>query len=373
MLHRVGFGLIVGQFHGVGFGGHGQIDHRMGQVYGTFRHANEMAGLVGRHRDLQPPGIRNAHVLAGEPDHPPGNVQGIFPGFQHPGQPVHRRIRVGIPHGFVEGGNQIVVFFPGFVIEQGLFPGALLDQFPGNMDSVRFPFPVEHHHFQGSQSGPGISVGQLGQELQIFFFQMDPFIPEPPGILQGPQQDPFDVLLGQGLQHKHLAAAQERPVHFKGGIFRSGSDQDDGPFFHKGQEGILLGPVEPVDFVHEYNGPGPEPPVVIGPLHHRADILDAAGHCGKVDEIGFCGMGDDLGQGGLPHPRRPPKDHGGDFVLFNQVPEDFPRPQKMLLPHEFVQVPGPQPGRQRLLRRSRKKTVLFHGIHLPCTLNFIIP
>ena len=186
----------------------------MGQVHGTFRHAEEMTGLVGCHRNLQPPGIRKAHVFAGEPDHPPGQCKGDPPRFQHPGQPVHRRIRIGIPHGFVEGGNQVVVFLP-FCHTGEPFPGTLFDQLPGHMDAVRFPFPVEHHHFQGGQGGPGIAVGEPGQEGQVFLRQMDGFFPESPGIGEGPFQDPLMAFSSRAFSTKTLHRLRRAPFTSK--------------------------------------------------------------------------------------------------------------------------------------------------------------
>ena len=48
---------------GVGFGRHGQGHHRLGQVDIALRHADKVAGLIGRHRQLQGPRVRQAHVL----------------------------------------------------------------------------------------------------------------------------------------------------------------------------------------------------------------------------------------------------------------------------------------------------------------------
>ena len=107
---RHGFGQVfqcifsgreVGGFHSVGFRRQGHINYRFGEMDVAFRHADEAAGGEGRYGDFQGPGIGQSYVFGGKPGNPPGNIDGIFAGFQHAGQPVYGRIGIGVAHGFV--------------------------------------------------------------------------------------------------------------------------------------------------------------------------------------------------------------------------------------------------------------------------------
>ena len=108
---------LIRPVEGIGARGQGQIDHGLGQVEIALGHAVEMAGLVRRHRDLQSLIVRQPDVLAGKADEPAGDEQGILPGLQHPGQPVDGGVRVGIAHGLVEGGYQVVMLLAVLVIQ----------------------------------------------------------------------------------------------------------------------------------------------------------------------------------------------------------------------------------------------------------------
>ena len=88
------------------------------------------------------------------------------------------------------------------------------------------------------------------------------------------------------MKHKNFTAGQQRPVDLEGGVLRGGADEDDAAVLHKGEEGVLLGLVEAVDLVHEHNGPLAKAAVVRRLLHHRPDLLDAAGDSGEVHKGG---------------------------------------------------------------------------------------
>ena len=68
-----------------------------------------MASLIGGCGNLQGPGIGKAHILAGEAENPAGDVEGIFPGLD-------RRVGVGVTHRLMEGGDQVVMLLPVFIV-----------------------------------------------------------------------------------------------------------------------------------------------------------------------------------------------------------------------------------------------------------------
>ena len=254
------------------------------------------------------------------------------------------------------------MLLPLLVIQKGFFGDTLFQHFFRYGGGVPVQVAVEHHHFQRGQGGAGVPVGKLRHGPQKLRGH-DHLLPaETARVLQRPFQQASQIVRGQGVQHKHLAPGQKRPVDLEGGVFRGGPDQHDAAFFHKGQERVLLGLVEAVDFVYKYDGLFAVQGVMVGALHHLADLLDAAGDGGKVDELCLRPVGDNAGQRGLAHARRAPEDHGGNMVALDQPPKHLSRSQQVSLPHKFLQALGPKPGRQRLHGlRGGKKVLLFHG------------
>ena len=128
----------------------------------------------------------------------------------------------------------------------------------------------------------------------------------------------------------------------------------------------MLGFVEPVDLVHKENGPFPHQPVLLGLGHYPFDLFDPAGHSAEVYKIGFGLSGDDPCQRRFAHSRRAPEDHGRDFVLIDELPQDFPVSQELFLSHKFLQGPGAHPGSQGgVLGALFKKRLLPHVMSLP--------
>ena len=51
----------------------------------------------------------------------------------------------------------------------------------------------------------------------------------------------------------------------------------------------------------------------------------------------------------FPAPRRTPKNHGPDFIVFNLCPKGFAGAEQRLLPREFVECARAHPFRERLI------------------------
>ena len=81
-------------------------------------------------------------------------------------------------------------------------------------------------------------------------------IPEPAiRVGDGPAEQRPDFLFRQRCELENLAAAHQRRVHCKKRVFGRGADQQDPPCLHIGQQNILLGAVETVDFIEKEHRP----------------------------------------------------------------------------------------------------------------------
>ncbi len=76
-------------------------------------------------------------------------------------------------------------------------------------------------------------------------------------------------------QGKNPAPGNQGRIHFERGIFSGGPHKGDQAVFNMKQKGILLGLVEPMDFIHKENGsPFVQVPFFLGPVNDLADILN---------------------------------------------------------------------------------------------------
>ena len=105
---------------------------------------------------------------------------------------------------------------------------------------------------------------------------------------------------------KIRARDRSGPIISKWG-FGGGPHQGDQPFLHVGQEGVLLGLVEPVDLIDQDHGAGALGLVAPGLLHHPPQIGHPGHHCAQTDKVGVQDRGHNPGQGGLAAPRGAPE------------------------------------------------------------------
>ena len=77
----------------------------------------------------------------------------------------------------------------------------------------------------------------------------------PDGVGERPADDLQNVLFRQRLQLEDAGTGQQGTVDLEIGIFRCRADQRDDPLFYIRQQVILLGLVEPVDFINEQDSP----------------------------------------------------------------------------------------------------------------------
>src|SRR3970282_2595227 len=125
--------------------------------------------------------------------------------------------------------------------------------------------------------------------------------------------------------------------HFKGRIFRGGSDQNDVAALDMRQKGILLGFVETVDFVHENNGAAATRALPLGSRHNLFDFLDAGEHGAKREKIAVGHPSDDAGKGCLAAPGWAPQDERGYLIALDLNAQRLAGGELVLLSDEFLQ------------------------------------
>ena len=357
----------IGDVAGVGFRRKREINHRFRQMNAAFRHSDEVARLIGSDGDLKRFGVCKTHVLACKAGHAAGDVEGVFARFQHARQPIDGGVRVGVAHGLVQGGDDVVVFLARLVIEEGLFRGALFEILAGDGDgAVVRDIAVEHRHLEGGERGTRVSVGKDRDGFDEVVRDVHLLPAETAGVFHRASEQLFEVVHGEGLQHEDLAAGEQRPVHLKGRVLRRGADEDDAPFLHKGEEGVLLRLVEAVDLIHKENGALAETAVFLRLLHDLFDLFYAAGDRGKVDEIRLGTVGYDAREGGLAHSRRTPEDHGADVVALDETAEHFSLAEEVFLPAILIQRLRTQARGERETDLVFKKCRLFEHHNVTC-------
>ena len=217
---RVLFRALVRHVKGVGLGRDGHIHHRLGKVHAAFGHAYKVARLVSRHGDFQRPGVCKSYILACEPYHPARDIKRIFARFQHTRQPVHSRVGVGIAHGLVQGGYEIVMLLARLVVQKRFAGSTAFHRFRGDGHAVFVLVAVEHRHFQRGQRAARVPVCENRYHFQAVLRYVHLHIPEAARVGYRPLQKLHNVLFRKRLQHEHFTAGKQCAVHFKRRIFR---------------------------------------------------------------------------------------------------------------------------------------------------------
>ena len=217
------------------------------------------------------------------------------------------------------------------------------------------PGPARKHaDLQGRKRPAGVAVAHLGQELQGVVVQMDLVLAQPALLVgHGPPEQRLDVVARKRLELEDAAAADQRAVDREERVFGGRADEDHHALFHVGQQHVLLGLVEAVDFVDEQQRPlalGREP--VVGRREDFAQFLHAAGDRADLLEMAAAFAGQQPGQRGLARARRTVEDHRAEPIGRQQPAEQFPFAEKVLLADELVERGRPHPRRQAAALRA---------------------
>ena len=112
----------------VALGRRGEVDGRLGQSQFPFRSTDEFETLPWR-RMATPRARGSALPTSSEAKRTIRRAMynGVLAGRQHAAQPVEGGVRIAAAQAFVEGRNQVVVLFPGLVVEQRFLLQGLFD------------------------------------------------------------------------------------------------------------------------------------------------------------------------------------------------------------------------------------------------------
>src|SRR5205807_2825653 len=116
VLVRIFGSLAIRFVHRVALWRRRQIDRRLRERGVPFRHADEMDGILRGDCDRQRLRVGVADVLGREAHEPPRDVQWILTRFEHPREPVHRRVGIAVAHRLVKRGDEVVMLFSAFVV-----------------------------------------------------------------------------------------------------------------------------------------------------------------------------------------------------------------------------------------------------------------
>ena len=177
-MHRHGFAavfadeaahLVVCRVTCVGFGGTGQIQHRLRQcqfAFGAAQPFKRGGGIVG---DLQRARVGQPDVFPRHADNAACQITRVGAAINHAAEPIKRGIRVRAAHGFVQGGDLVVKRFTAFVETAHGVAHVLRGKIgidSGDAARLGGVKPL----FQHVQEAACIAVGGLAQQRQCFGF-----------------------------------------------------------------------------------------------------------------------------------------------------------------------------------------------------------
>ena len=209
-----------------------------------------------------------------------------------------------------------------------------------------------HQGFERVVGGAGVAVGENGDALEnagggrdLFAAQAAVFVGESPAE----QADNFFV--AERLQRVDAGAGEQGRDHFKGRIFGGGADQGDGSSLDVGEKSVLLGLVEAMHLIDEYDGALSQAMRVLGGGHHVLDFADAAEHGAEGHEFGLRAARDQPREGGFAAAGRTPQNHGAEIVALDGYAEGLAGTQQFLLAGELLEGAGAHAFGERARQR----------------------
>src|SRR6185437_92491 len=169
---------------------------------------------------------------------------------------VEARVWVGAAQRFMQGRDQVVVFFARFVIEQRAVLQRAFDGRSGDDSLAGFFWQRGiRRQFQRVEGGARVAVGADSQETQGVGLHagLEPLQPTF-SVGQRALDDGFDVLIGESAQREDARAREQRGVDLEAGVFGGRAYQRDDAALDMRQYGVLLSFIEPMNFVDEEDG-----------------------------------------------------------------------------------------------------------------------
>lgn len=344
---------------GVGFRGAGEVGNGLGEVELAFGQPDHFAGLGGSDGEGEGVGVGISDIFAGQDDESSGEEADFFPAFEHFGEPVEGGVGVASADAFDQGADDIVVGIAVAVVSGDTFLDGLGRQFAGEVDGV---FKGgEDADFEGGEGASGVAVAGAGEVFEGVVVGLDvPGSQTTFGVVDGTAKEGEDIFLGEGVKLKEAASAQEGVIDGEEGVFGRGADQDDDPIFDVGEEDVLLGFVEAVDFVHEKEGAASFGGQVVGSFGEDfAKLLDPLRDGADLDEVAMGFDGEQAGEGGFSGTWGAVKEHGAEPVGSQQATEHFSGSEEVLLSDELGEGAGAHAGREGACAFPIR---FFHGI-----------
>ena len=259
------------------------------------------------------------------------------------------------------------MLFARLVVQKRFFRDALLQQLLFHINCAVLVPAVQHGHLQRAQGRARVAVCKIGYHGKAIVRYLHVLPAKAARVRQRAAQHGRHLRGGKCLQHKHLAARKQSRVDFKRGVFGGGANQHNAAALYIGQKGVLLGLVKAVNFIHKQNGFLPKAAHVLCALHHGFNLFYAAGHGRKIHKFRLGAAGNNARQRGFAHARRAPEYHAGHVVGIDELAQNLPFAQKLLLPEKFLQraraavlQAKAQAQHQRPRHLAAEKRLLFH-------------
>jgi hypothetical protein len=160
-----------------------------------------------------------------------------------------------------------------------------------------------------------------------------------------------DGVFVEWFKAEEVAAAEERGDDVKSGVVRGATDEAHVTGFDVGQEQVLLGFVETVDFVYEQDG------APFGAQAGNAEYLAQFGGVGEdgvdADTVATRGGCDDFGEGRFPASGRTVKEEASEGISGDEAGEQAILPQKAGVSAHFGEGARAHPGGERRAEAGR--------------------
>ena len=236
---NIGNGCIDAIVGRVRFGGGGHQHNGIRQRQTGLRQTDSV-GNIDRSLydgdDLRP---RQTNILTGA-DHQAAAGAGQVPCLKQAAQIVQCSVRVRAAHGFLIGGNDVIVVIAQLVIPHGGAGGHLLDHVKRDGAAAVFDGGCCDGKFQIADCLAHVTASALGQIVKGIFRNENRrliFSAQPCGSAA---QTGTNIVGGQRLEFKHRAAGQQGVIYIKVGILGGGGNQGDGTLLHTFQKALLL-------------------------------------------------------------------------------------------------------------------------------------
>src|SRR5262249_36733907 len=151
-----------------------------------------------------------------------------------------------------QSGDQVVMFFSRFVIEQDAFLQRVFDDLFADLSVLT---GGGGSNFKNVVSGASVAAG-IGRDLSqhrlrgAYLHRAQPA----PAVSERPLHQADQLFFGELIQDVNAAARKQGAVDLERRVFGGGADQPDIAALHVGKKRVLLSAIEAVNFIHKQNG-----------------------------------------------------------------------------------------------------------------------